>query len=171
MKRFFSFAAFLALIPLMAGCLGYTRGSTVPRDLRAVHLPAFENASEYPMAGAVVTRQVASALIEDGTFSLTDYDSATLRIQGVVSNPSTTAVTFDRSNRAVPDEYRLKLTVRLYAFDARTGEALIDGKTVSGSTTMLTMDDYQNAVINALPRAAQDLAAHVLEELQSLGTR
>lgn len=171
MKPLLSLTVLCSLTMLVAGCLGYTRGSAVPPDLRRVHLPAFENATEYPMAGALVTRQLAAELIDDGTFTLTDYESATLRIQGVVMPPVTRAVTFDRSNRIVPDEFRLKLSVRIYAFDARTGEALIDGKVFSGSTTLLTMNDYQNGVMNALPRAAAEVAVRVAEELQALGVR
>lgn len=171
MKRFLALFALLPLMALLAGCAGYTRGSSVPKDLRAVHLAAFENGTLYPMAGATVTEQIARALIDDGTFSLTDYDSATLRIQGVVSDPVTRAVAFDQSNRLVPDEFRMVLSAKIYAFDARTGEALINGKTFTGETLMLTMNDFQTGVMNYLPRAAKQIADRVLEELHSLGSR
>ena len=163
-----SFVSVFAILALFAGCKGYTRGSSVPEALRSVHVAAFENRSEYPKVGAIATQQFLDALIEDGTFRPTDYATARLRVQGIMSSPSSDAVSYDRNNIIVPDEYRLTLKVRLYVFDAVTGETLINGKTFSATDTMMTRNDYQTGVTDALPRVSRQLAKVLVEALQAL---
>lgn len=161
--------ALAALAALCSGCLGYTRGSSVPEALRTVHVAAFENRTQYPKVGAIATQQVLDALVEDGTFRPTDYASARLRVQGTMLSPKTDAVSYDRNNVVVPDEYRLTLRVQLYVHDALTGETLVNGKTFSASDTMMTRKDYQTGIVDALPRVSRKLAQTILAELQALG--
>ncbi len=161
-------SAALALGALCAGCQGYTRGSSVPEALRTVHVAAFENRTQYPKVGAIATQQLLDALIEDGTFRPVDYASARLRVQGVMAAPRTDAVSYDRNNIIVPDEYRLTLRASLYVHDALTGETLINGKTFSATETMMTRGDYQTGVTDALPRVSRKLAQTLLAALQSL---
>lgn len=161
--------ALAALAALCSGCLGYTRGSSVPEALRTVHVAAFENRTQYPKVGAIATQQVLDALVEDGTFRPTDYASARLRVQGTMLSPRSDAVSYDRNNIVVPDEYRLTLRVQLYVHDALTGETLVNGKTFSASDTMMTRKDYQTGIVDALPRVSRKLAQTILAELQALG--
>lgn len=163
------FPALAALAALCSGCLGYTRGSSVPEALRTVHVAAFENRTEYPKVGAVATQQLLDALVEDGTFRPTDYASARLRVQGTMLSPKTDAVSYDRNNIIVPDEYRLTLRARIYVYDALTGETLVNGKTVSAYDTAMTRGDYQTGIVDALPRVSRLLAQRILAELQALG--
>lgn len=163
-------AAALACAAL-AGCAAYHRGSPVPRTLRAIHVPAFENQTLYPMAGAVAAQQLLDAIIEDGTFTPTAYEDARLRTQIVLSGLDADPVRYDRNHAILPDEYRLTLTATLYAFDAETGETLINGKRVSASETALTRGDFQTGVLDALPRLARRLAQNLLATLQTVGER
>lgn len=158
-----------AFVALCSGCQGYTRGSSVPESMRTVHVAAFENRTQYPRVGAVATQQLLDALIEDGTFRPTDYAFARLRVQGVMSSPKTDAVSYDRNNIIVPDEYRLTLKARIYVYDALTGETLMNGKRLSATDTMMTRGDFQSGVIDALPRVSRKLAQAILAELHALG--
>lgn len=166
--RLVTLAALALAATLAAGCAGYRRGSAVPQELRAVHVPAFENRTVYPMAGAIAAQQLLDALIEDGTFTPTDFNSATLRTQVVLSGLAADAIRYDRNNAIIPDEYRATLRAQLYAFDARTGETLINGKTVSATETALTRNDFQTGMADALPRLARKLAQNLLIELHGI---
>ncbi len=152
-----------------AGCAGYQRGSSVPKDMRSINIAAFENRTEYPKAGAITTQQVIDAIIEDGTFTPTDYQDARLRVQGKVMGVTTDPVSYDRNSVIVPDEYRIAIRLQLYVHDTQTGETLINGKTYSAGETMLTRQDYQTGLTDALPRVARKLSQRVVDELNSLG--
>ena len=158
----------VAVVLCGAGCAGYRRGSAVPVALRTVHVPAFENQTEYPMVGAVAAQQFMDALIEDGTFRLAGYDTARLRVQVQVTSVGTTAVRYDRNHAIVPEEYHLRLDARLSVFDRVTGETYINGKTYSAVDAILTRGDFQTGVVDALPRVSRALAQQLLGALQGV---
>ena len=156
----------MALVLLGAsGCAGYRRGTTVPEELRTVHVPAFENQTIYPMSGAIAVQQFLDALIEDGTFRPERYEVARLRTQVVLESLNTRAVRYDRNHAIVPEEYRLTLVARLYVFDRKSGKTLVNGKLVRASDSALTRGDMQTGVMDALPRVSRALAERLLEAL------
>lgn len=152
----------------LAGCAGYQRGSTVPQAMRTIHVPAVENRSVYPMAGAVAAQQILDVLIEDGTFRPTTYEEARLHTQLVLNSVHSEAVRYDQNHAILPEEYLVTLSLKLYVFDAVTGETLINGKTISGMESVLTRGDYQTGILDSLPRISRRLAQNVLNELQTL---
>lgn len=167
MKSFLFLSGVVAL-GLLAGCAGYQRGSAVPEDYRSINVPAFENRTEYPMAGAIAAQQFLDAIIEDGTFAVKDYDAARLRTQVVLGDLGSRAVRYDRNAVIVPDEYTVTLSAQLYVFDASTGAALINGKRVTATDSALTRNDYQTGMMDALPRVSRKLAQALLAELHGL---
>lgn len=168
MKSYHLFTALIVSIIVLSGCAGYQRGSAVPRELRTIHIPAFENHTEYPMVGASATQQFLDAVIEDGTFTPMTFETARLRTQVIIKSCSTDSVRYDRDNLIVPDEYYLTLTAELYIFDAKTGETYVNGKKITATDTMLTRNHYQTGINDAIPRVARRLARTLLDELQSI---
>ncbi len=158
----------LTSILTMTGCAGYNLGSPVPEELRQVHVPAFVNHTEYPAAGAQGAQQFLDLMIEDGTFSPTTFEDASLRVQVELSGLSTEAVRYDRNYSIVPDEYHLRLTAKLFVYKAATGETLIDGKSVTATDSMLTRGDYQTGIMDALPRLSRVLGQRLLDELHTI---
>ncbi|MGN1325635.1 MAG: LPS assembly lipoprotein LptE [Candidatus Spyradenecus sp.] len=157
-----------AVAMVCTGCAGYQLGSPVPQELRTIHVPAFENRTEYPMVGAMAAQQLMDAIIEDGTFTLTTYDRARLRVQAIATGISSSSVRYDRESTMIPDEYIVTLKVQLYVFDRVTGETYINGKTFSASDTVLTRGEFQTGVTDALPRISRKLAQKLLTALHTL---
>ena len=166
-RSFFAFLLSLSCL-MVCGCAGYQLGSPVSQNLRTVHVPVFENRTNFPMAGAVASQQFLDIMIEDGTFVPTPYDEARLRVQVVIEGFTSNAVRYDRNNNVQPDEYYLTINTKLYAFDARSGKPYIDGKTVRATESMLTRNQFQNAVQDTLPRLSRQLAKNLLDELQTI---
>ncbi len=150
------------------GCAGYQRGSSVPKNLRTVHVPSFTNNTSYPMVGAMAAQQFLDALIEDGTFTPTNHDDAAVRTRVEIISLSLSSVRYDRNNRIVPDEYHLRIMATLYAYRSDTGEVLIPGRLVSAHDSAMTRSDVQNGVMDSLPRLTRLLANNLLEELQTI---
>ena len=161
-------SACVAVVMVCAGCTGYRLGSPVPQELRTVHVPAFENRTSYPMVGAVAAQQFMDAIIEDGTFTLTDYNHARLRVQAIATGISSSSVRYGRDTTMLPDEYVITLRVQLYVFDRVTGETYINGKTFFASDTVLTRNEFQTGVMDALPRISRKLAQQMLTALHTL---
>jgi hypothetical protein len=168
MRSFFSILLCCATIATFTGCAGYQLGSNVPQELRAIHVPAFENQTSYPMVGAVAAQQFLSTMIEDGTFTPSTLEDARLRLQVIITNCGTQSVRYDRNNVLIPTEYYLTIYAKVYLFDAQTGAVYIDGKTIKATETMLTRDQYQIALTNTLPLVSRKLARNILDELQTI---
>ncbi len=158
----------LTSLALMTGCAGYQRGSSVPQELRTVHVPAFINHTDYPMVGAQAAQQFMDTLIEDGTFSLADFESAKLRAEIEITGVGSSAVRYDRNYAILPEEYHLRITAKLFVYKAATGETLINGKSISATDSMLTRGDYQTGLMDALPRLCRQLSHNLLDELQTI---
>lgn len=152
----------------LAGCAGYQRGSSVPQAMRTIHIPAVENNSLYPMAGAVAAQQLLDVIIEDGTFQPSTYEDARLHTQLVLSSINADAVRYDQNHAILPEEYLVTLNLKLYVFDSVTGETLVNGKQFSAMESVLTRGDFQTGLLDSLPRISRRLAQNVLNELQTI---
>lgn len=168
MIRFLSALLACCSLLLLSGCAGYNRGSTVPEQLRTIHVPAFENHTNYPMVGSIAAQQFLDTLIEDGTFKPAPYDTARLRAQVVIKDLISDSIRYDRNNAILPTEYYMTLSANLYVYDATTGQSYIDGKTVRATESMLTRDQYQTSIMDTLPRLSRRLAKALLDELQTI---
>lgn len=169
MKQWFGWLAVAGVVALGgAGCAGYQRGSAVPTALRTVHVPAFENRTEYPMVGAVAAQQFMDAVIEDGTFRLLPYEQARLRMQVIISHITSSSVRYDRNNAIIPSEFHLRLEAKVYISDRITGDIYVNGQTISATESMLTREDFQTGLTDALPRLSRVLGQRLLEVLQSV---
>ncbi len=153
---------------LCCGCSGYRLGSAVPEELRTIHVPAFENQTEYPMVGAIASQQFLDCLIEEGIFTPTHFDDARLRVHAIIKSCSSDAVRYDRNNLVIPNEYYVTLTAELHVFDAQTGETYIKGKSIIATDTMLTRNQYQTGIQDILPRLARRLARNLVDEINTI---
>lgn len=168
MKSFLFVTLMCTVVMSMCGCAGYQRGSAVPEELRTIHVPAFENQTQYPMVGAVAAQQFLDTMIEDGSFKLVELDTARMRMQVIITDCQTNSVRYDRNNVIVPTEYYLTLKAKLFLYDAQTGEPYIEGKTVTATDVMLTRNQYQTGVTDVIPRASRKLAKMLLDELHTI---
>ncbi|MGN0885826.1 MAG: LPS assembly lipoprotein LptE [Candidatus Spyradenecus sp.] len=166
--RCFGLMALACAAVVCAGCSGYRMGSPVPQALRTIHVPAFENRTEYPMVGAMAAQQLMDAIVEDGTFALAPYDRARLRVQAIVTGLSSSAIRYERETTLSPAEYAVTFKVQFYVFDRVTGETYINGKTFAVTESLLTRNDYQTSLIDALPRLSRRLAQKLLAALHTL---
>jgi hypothetical protein len=168
MIRFLSALLACCSLLLLSGCAGYNRGSIVPEQLRTIHVPAFENQTNYPMVGSIAAQQFLDTLIEDGTFKLAPYDTARLRVQVVIKDIISDSIRYDRNNAILPTEYYMTLSAHLYVYDATTGQSYIEGKPITATESMLTRDQYQTSIMDTLPRLSRRLAKALLDELQTI---
>lgn len=102
--------AFAALV----GC-GYNlvgRGSTVPPDIHAVVLKAFENKTQRQQVDQILTQAVAKELVTRKRFTMVnDATGADAEISGAVVGFSVTPVTLDAEGRAT--QYEISITAQV----------------------------------------------------------
>ena len=150
---------------LLSGCMGYQLGGTRPDGIETVHMaPVINKTTE-----SAIELQVTAALREriqfDGRMELENTaENADAIIEVLLTNYRLTAVAFRDDLKTTAEQYRLRITGTATLTDTKTGEVLSESKTY-GETTFLFESDLTTSKRDALPRAAQELAKFMVDDL------
>lgn len=154
----------LALLLLTPGCAGYRLGSTLPPDIRSVHVPTFINRSGEPQVEGEATRAAIQEFQRDGTLKVVDREQADTIVAVTLTGYRLDPVLFARDNTKTPTEYRIRLTAEMTMTRAKTGAVLAQQK-VTGETTFSAEGGLTAARLQAQPEAFRDLAHNVVERV------
>ena len=91
--------AALCGVTLLAGCAGYTWGTSVPEEFRTVAVPLFENLTEVAEMGPMVTQYTLREFQREGSFRIVRPADAAIEVQGVVRKMDRRVASFDRTGR------------------------------------------------------------------------
>lgn len=158
---------FAAALALFAGCLGYSWTSSVPKSMRTVSVPAFENRTTYAEFGATATKQVLREFEREGTFKIRRTGDSALELQGVVSRVTLNGIDYDRGYDRRASEYRMRVTVECSLIDKVANKVLFDNRKFVGETTFLSQRDVLTGQRNASDRLATDLARQIVDGVLS----
>lgn len=145
----------------LAGCAGYSVGTTLPPDIRSAHIPTLQNNTGEPLVEITVTRAVIERMQSDGTLRVHGIEDADGILEGAVTKFDLTPLRYESEDQKAAREYRLQLTASIRFTAQRSGEVLVH-RNISGSTTFLLTGDMASAKRAALPDAAQDLARNIV---------
>lgn len=162
MKSFGNGVCVVLLAAVMAGCANYQLGSSVPRELRTIAVPVFENASGYPQAEVQATQAVLSELRRDGTMKIADREDAALVVEGRITECKLEALHFDHDRPYLAVEYRVTLTADVKVYEHATGKVWTHLSRVTGDDIFRTQSDLPSTERDALPRAASRLAKSIV---------
>jgi len=164
----FGFAALAAcaaaLGVLCAGCAGYRLGSTPPPGIKTLYVPAFVNRTGEPDVDTVATRAVIQEIQRDGTLGLSDAANADAHLYVTVTDYNLEPLRYDANRAKTTREYRLLLTAEA-EFRRRDPEEVLAKRKLRGDATFELVGNLATAKIEALPRAAEDLAHDIVEML------
>ncbi len=164
--RTFGLAAAVAALPLAGGgCVGYRLGSSLPPGVRTIAVPTLVNETDEPLIETECTRQVLAALIRDGSLRVVPEDEADVILRGTLTRHLLTPVAFDAERTTVAEEYRMTLFASLEVVRRETGEHAAPPARVTGRTDFLLTGDLTSAKRAALPRAAEDLARNMVDQV------
>jgi len=156
--------AAVLLVLLCGGCLGYRLGSTLPPDVRSVHVPTVVNKCGEPLLETEVTRAIVRELHKDGTLRVTSADAADSVLQVTLTDYTLRALRFEKDRIKSAKEYRLKIEARVIFSRTATDKELMN-KRVEGEADFPTGGDLTSAKRAALPEAARDLAHDIVESV------
>ena len=145
--RAFTFAGLAAgLLLCQNGCLGYRFGTSLPPNIRSVHVPTIENKCDEPGLELTVTRVVLQEFQREGSLRAADADKADVILKVTVTGL---------------DLKPLRFSGDLLA--RATGKIIVRNDRVIGRTNFTVAGDITAAKLRAFPIAAQDLARRIIE--------
>ena len=165
MKRVF--AATLLLVSL-GGCAGYHIGPVQPYYLRAVHtiaVPTFANKTLIPRISELVTDSVIKQFQQDGTYRIVGDDQADAILKGEIRRINRAPTRSVRGNVLATAEFNLAMRVRYTLVERSSGKGIAGPTEVWGTTSFFVGPDITSDERQALPLAAEDLAARLVSQL------
>ena len=159
------FASLLALPLLLAGCVGYQFGTSLPNSYKTLCVKTFVNKTGEPNLEFAATQHALQAFQRDGSLSVTDADSADLILETTLTDARFEAVRFAKKRTATAQEYRMTVEATLTLTDRKAGVALIAKRKVAGEATFETTGDMQQARLTAQPHVARDLALKIVKNV------
>jgi hypothetical protein len=158
-------AAALLVAALLSGCaaLGYRVGNTLPPDIQAVFVPTFENKTREPQLETATTRAMVQEIQKDGNLRVATREQADAILDVTLMKLDQEALRYDDRNTLKGKEFRLKLTAHIL-FKRKGGAKLVE-RDVIGEATFSASGDVSTPRREALPKAAEDLAYHIRENI------
>jgi hypothetical protein len=162
------FLALIAPVLLMVSCAGYQLGGTKPASLakvKKISVGMFSNGTLHPRAEALATSAVASAFMLDGTYQLTDLDSADAVLEGNLRSIKYSSIRGSRLDTLLPEE--LNNTVRLdwKLKDAKDPTKILASGSSEGKSQLFVDSNLQTARNNALPDALERAGEQLVSTL------
>lgn len=163
-SRLWGAAALGAVLLAGAGCsmMGYTLGSTLPRDLRRVYVPVFENASGEPQLEAETTAAAVREFQKDGTLKVVRTEAeADLVLRVKIVKFGLEPLRYDKNQEKKASEYRMLIDARLEC-ENRRADTILVAQSVQGRTDFIPSGGLTVSKQDALPDAAADLAHKIV---------
>ena len=143
---------------LLFSCAGYQLGGMKPASLakvKNISVPMFSNATQHPRAEALATSAVANALVQDGTYRLSDLDHADAVLEGNLREIRYSTIRGTRLDTLLPEELANTVTLDWSLRDARDRTKVLATGTSTGSSQLFVSSNLQTARNNALPEALE----------------
>lgn len=154
----------LAAALCLSGCVGYRLGSTLPPDLRTLHVPPFANKCGEPLIEIETTQATIQDFQKDGTLRIVDADRADAILEVALVKYVLEPLRYEKDRSKTTKEYRLQITADVTLTRAGTNKILTRSQAL-GETTFLPGSDLTSAKRAALPAAAVDLAHHIVQSV------
>lgn len=155
-------AALACIVVLSAGCIGYRLGSTLPSDIKSVHVPPFVNKTMEPQLETETTQATIREFQKDGTLMIENTENAGSVLEVNLVKYELESLRYDKADVKKTDEYRLKIHADVVFRRPKSPKILVS-QTIVGETTFVVGTDLPASKKLALPKAAQDLGRRIVQ--------
>jgi hypothetical protein len=152
-----------ALLPMLAGCIGYTLGNTLPPNIRSVAVPVVANEANEPGLETLVTSAVIAEFQRDGSLKVRPREQAHSVIEVKLTHYSLAPLRYRKDQNTTAQEYRLTLRADVTLRRLPGREIVTQTKDVEGFADFVSLTDLPSSRRDALPKAAADLARRVVK--------
>lgn len=166
MKRSIHLIACLSTALLISGCMGYKLGGSRPEGVETVYMAPVVNETTEPAIELQVTEALRQRIQFDGRLKLLNTPDSDAVIEVALTRYTLSAIAFrnDRKHQSTAEQYRIRIDAVATLKDSETGEILSESKTY-GESTFYFGSDLTSSKRDALPRAAQEVAKFIVDDL------
>jgi|GEM_PF-2890711 len=154
----------ILLILPMSGC-GYSFLSEVNTlPVKTVWVKTFENNTNEPDAGKIMTEMLNSRLISNKRISLANKDKAAAFLEGIVKDIKITHIAFDKNGTTTRDRVLLTVSFRLISNKKviRKGDNMVEFEDYdAGAAPSVTANNKREAIKRAADKMAGDIINYI----------
>ena len=145
------------------GCVGYTLGTTLPHDIRALHVPTFRNQTGEPMIETTLTDATIAQFQFDGSVRLVEESAADAVLHVVLHSYTLDPLTYERGRQSQAREYRARIVVSLRLVRTTTGAVVLDYPNLQAEADFPFAGDMSSSKRRVLPDLSRDLAKRIVD--------
>ena len=165
MKRRIHLLNTLAATLLLSGCAGYNLGGSQPEGIQTVTMAPVVNATTEPAIELQVTHALRQRIQFDGRLDLVNSEnSADAIIEVTLTQYDLSPIAYKEDLKTTPDLYRLRITGKAELKNTKTDKVLSTSATY-GEAVFKFSGDLTSAKRDALPRAAEEIAKFMVDDL------
>ncbi len=164
------FQLLVLLSVILSSCAGYQLGGAKPPSLASVErisVSILVNGTLHPRAEAIATSAVTAAVVQNGTYRLSDLDRADAILEGEVASIEYSPLRGSRLDAMAAEELTNTVRISWRLMDARDPTRLLASGSSSGQSTFFVDSNLQTARQNALPDAFERAAQNLILRLAS----
>jgi len=168
--KFMKFLSLGLLSVILSSCAGYKLGGSKPPSLAGVErisVSMLENGTLHPRAEAIATSAVTAALVQNGTYRLSELDRADAVLEGQVTSIDYSALRGSRRDALTAEELTNTVRIDWLLKDARDPTRVLASGTSMGQSSFFVDSNLQLARQNALPDALDRAAQNLILKLSS----
>ena len=155
---------------LFSSCAGYQLGGAKPPSLAAVEkisVKMMENATQHPRAEAIATSAITDAIVQDGTYKLSDPKTADAVLEGEIQSIIYDPLRSSRLDSLVAEELTNTVYIDWRLLDARDPTQILASGRSRGRSAFFVDSNLQTARHHALPDAFERAAQSLVSKLSS----
>lgn len=161
----------LILLSLSSLRCGYTTASTLPPEMRTIHIEQFKNRVAFtsenkrelyvPLLEVKVRNAIVDRFQFDGNMRIADADAASMTLKGELIAYDRVVLRYTDSND--PEEYRIQIVMDLKMMDNKINEPFWEEGGFTGEATYFVSGVNAKSESTAIEEATVDLARRVVE--------
>lgn len=155
---------------ILSSCAGYHLGGTKPPSLagvKSISVPMFVNGTLHPRAEAIATSAVTDALVQDGTYKISEAGNADAVLEGKILNIDYSTLRSSRIDSLRAEELTNTVRIDWVLRDAKDPTRILASGRNEGYSSFFVDSNLQTARQNALPDAMQRAARGIVSTLAS----
>lgn len=160
-------ASLMAVALMLAGawgCAGYRLGSSLPPDIKSIFVHTFINRCKEPLIEIEATNVTIAEFQKDGTLKIGRLEDADVLLETTLTAITLEPVRYEQQDAAKPNEYRLILSASFMLKQRSSGKLIGEGACI-GESTFIYSGNLASARRSAIPRASEDLAKRIVEQV------
>ena len=161
---------FLTLAVALGGCAGYSRQTTLPRNIKTIYVETVKNKLDIEKVYAYqqglemdITNAVIRGLQQDGTLKVVKKGEADAVLKTDLISFEQEGLRFNQLESV--QEYRLFIVVKLRLEDAKTGELIWEEPNFTGDNEYYVSDITSIGEQKAAQDAVGNLARNVVDRI------